>query len=104
MTPRLPVSTVTECCVIDTRKDKNFVMLEFKSKEHKEFLRSLTPTQMAIMKLVAQGKSNAHIAEKMNCTSSNIDNHIHLLIAKSGVPSGMHKRVYLVLRYLGIDE
>ncbi|MCX4854916.1 response regulator transcription factor [Streptomyces canus] len=45
----------------------------------------LTPRESEVMVLLAQGKSNAEIAEKMSVSTATVRSHVHHLLRKLGV-------------------
>jgi DNA-binding NarL/FixJ family response regulator len=63
---------------------------------------TLTSREREVLRLMAEGRSNAAIAERMVITEKSVSNHINALFAKLGLPpSGSdHRRVLAVLAYL----
>jgi DNA-binding NarL/FixJ family response regulator len=68
----------------------------------RDTLAALTPRERDVLRLMAEGRSNAAIAERMVITEKSVSNHINTLFAKLGLPpSGSdHRRVLAVLAYL----
>ncbi|MFE9695164.1 LuxR C-terminal-related transcriptional regulator [Micromonospora sp. NPDC005806] len=68
----------------------------------RDTLTSLTPRERDVLRLMAEGHSNASIAADMVITEKSVSNHINMLFAKLGLPpSGSHhRRVLAVLTYL----
>jgi DNA-binding NarL/FixJ family response regulator len=62
----------------------------------------LTERQLEVLALVAQGRSNAFIAEHLGITEKSVVRHVSHVYAALGVPGGPedHRRVQAVLRYL----
>ncbi|QOV41389.1 response regulator transcription factor [Streptomyces ferrugineus] len=46
---------------------------------------NLTPRESEVIVLLAQGKSNAEIAEKMSVSTATVRTHVHHLLRKLGV-------------------
>lgn len=65
-------------------------------------LAELTPREREVLELMAQGRSNAGIAEALVVTESAVEKHVHRIFGKLGLaPSeGDHRRVLAVLAYL----
>ena len=66
-------------------------------------LRVLSPRELEVLTLVAQGHSNAHVAERLWITRDTVEKHIQSIFYKLGVPEDdrFHRRVIAVLTYLG---
>jgi DNA-binding NarL/FixJ family response regulator len=69
---------------------------------HRSALSVLTPRERDVLRLMAEGRSNAAIAEHLSITEKSVSNHINALFAKLGLPpsGGDHRRVLAVLAYL----
>jgi DNA-binding NarL/FixJ family response regulator len=65
-------------------------------------LSELTPRELEVLGLVAEGHSNAGIAETLVVTSGAVEKHISRIFDKLGLPpsEGDHRRVLAVLAYL----
>jgi DNA-binding NarL/FixJ family response regulator len=65
-------------------------------------LRSLTPRELEVLALMAEGRSNAAIAERFVISDVTVSKHIGNIFAKLGLPvdDSAHRRVLAVLRYL----
>jgi DNA-binding NarL/FixJ family response regulator len=65
-------------------------------------LAELTPREREVLELMAEGRSNAAIAERMVVTERAVEKHVTSIFAKLGLPAGGgdHRRVLAVLRYL----
>ncbi|WP_426507912.1 response regulator transcription factor [Dactylosporangium sp. McL0621] len=62
-----------------------------------------TPRELDVLRLMAQGMSNAAIAEGLGITEKSVSNQINVLFAKLGLPPGARqhdRRVVAVLTYL----
>ncbi|MET9911771.1 response regulator transcription factor [Streptomyces sp. NPDC006476] len=66
-------------------------------------LERLTPREREVLALMAEGRSNAAIAEDLVVTDSAVAKHINNIFAKLDLPpaDGHHRRVLAVLRFLG---
>jgi DNA-binding NarL/FixJ family response regulator len=64
----------------------------------------LTPREHEVLRLMAEGRSNAAIAQKLVITDSAVAKHINSIFAKLDLPpdEGDHRRVLAVLRFLDI--
>ncbi|MBO4257465.1 response regulator [Streptomyces griseorubiginosus] len=66
-------------------------------------LERLTPREREVLALMAEGRSNAAIAEDLVVTDSAVAKHINNIFAKLDLPpaDAHHRRVLAVLRFLG---
>jgi DNA-binding NarL/FixJ family response regulator len=66
-------------------------------------LGSLTPREREVLALMAEGRSNAAIAESLVVGEGAVEKHINSIFGKLGLAPGDrdHRRVLAVLRYLG---
>ena len=67
-------------------------------------LDSLSPREREVLELMAQGDTNAAIAERLGLSDSGVEKHVHNVFSKLGLPqTGQHhRRVLAVLAYLGV--
>jgi DNA-binding NarL/FixJ family response regulator len=65
-------------------------------------LGELTPRELEVLELMAQGRTNVAIAEELVITASAVEKHVKSIFAKLGLPAGEadHRRVLAVLKYL----
>lgn len=65
-------------------------------------LAGLTPRELEVLELIAEGRSNRFIAEELVVTVAAVERHITAIFSKLGVSSNPadHRRVQAVLRYL----
>jgi DNA-binding NarL/FixJ family response regulator len=65
-------------------------------------LASLSPRELDVLTLMAEGRSNAAIAERLVITEGAVEKHISSIFAKLGLPAAPsdHRRVLAVLTYL----
>jgi DNA-binding NarL/FixJ family response regulator len=70
----------------------------------RDTLAALTPREREVLALMAEGRSNGAIADRLVITEKSVSNHINGLLAKLRLsPSGSdHRRVLAVLAYLGL--
>jgi len=69
-------------------------------------LDELTPREREVLELMAQGRSNAGIAEVLVVTESAVEKHVRHIFGKLGLrpADGDHRRVLAVLAYLRSTE
>jgi DNA-binding NarL/FixJ family response regulator len=69
-------------------------------------LASLTPRELDVLALMAEGRSNAAIAAALVVGDGAVEKHISSIFAKLGLPPAEHdhRRVRAVLRYLGAGQ
>jgi DNA-binding NarL/FixJ family response regulator len=69
-------------------------------------LEELTPREREVLELMAQGRSNAGIAEELVLTIGAVEKHIANILMKLRLPPSDtdHRRVLAVLRYLQEDS
>ena len=67
-------------------------------------LASLTAREREVLELMAEGRSNAAIAESLVVTPGAVEKHITNIFAKLGLPAceDDHRRVLAVLAYLRV--
>ena len=66
-------------------------------------LADLTPRELEVLSLMAEGRSNAAIADALSVSLAGVEKHTQRIFAKLGLPpddDGAHRRVAAVLRYL----
>jgi DNA-binding NarL/FixJ family response regulator len=65
-------------------------------------LDALTPREREVLELMAQGRSNQAIAEKLVVTHGAVEKHVRSIFGKLGLPVSAedHRRVLAVLTYL----
>ena len=62
----------------------------------------LSPRQLAVLRLIAQGMGNAEIAATLNISPRTAKNHVSAILTKLGLPNRLHVAIYAVRR--GLDE
>lgn len=69
-------------------------------------LASLTPRESEVLQLMAEGRSNASIAQRLFVSPGSVEKHISSLFGKLGLApeDGENRRVMAVLRYLESEE
>jgi DNA-binding NarL/FixJ family response regulator len=65
-------------------------------------LASLSPRELDVLSLMAEGRSNAAIADRLVVTEGAVEKHISSIFTKLGLPAAPsdHRRVLAVLTYL----
>ncbi|MFE7857358.1 LuxR C-terminal-related transcriptional regulator [Streptomyces sp. NPDC057403] len=79
------------------------VVAQLLLRRHSDPLERLTPREREVLALMAEGRSNAGIAEALVVSDSAVAKHINNIFAKLGLPAADadHRRVLAVLRFLG---
>ena len=69
-----------------------------------DVLDELTPREHEVLALMAEGHTNAAIAERLVITGGAVEKHVHNVVMKLGLPhtDQQHRRVLAVLTYLGV--
>jgi DNA-binding NarL/FixJ family response regulator len=69
-------------------------------------LERLTPRELEVLSLMAEGRSNAGIAESLVLTIGAVEKHVQSILSKLDLPqsTGDHRRVLAVLAYLQQGE
>jgi DNA-binding NarL/FixJ family response regulator len=65
-------------------------------------LDELTPRERSVLELVAEGRSNIAIADRLELTEKTVEGHVRIILSKLGLEpdAGDHRRVLAVLTYL----
>lgn len=85
-----------------TALDPEVVAQLFSRRRHDEPLERLTPREREVLSMVAEGRSNAGIAEALVLTIGAVEKHVQSILSKLDLPqsSSDHRRVLAVLAYL----
>jgi DNA-binding NarL/FixJ family response regulator len=69
-----------------------------------DVLDELTPREREVLALMAEGHTNASIAERLVVTGGAVEKHVRNVFMKLGLPQTdqQHRRVLAVLTYLGV--
>ncbi len=69
-------------------------------------LGALTPREREVLSLMAEGKSNAGIADRLVLTTGAVEKHIQSILAKLDLPQSAtdHRRVLAVLAFLQAEQ
>ena len=65
-------------------------------------LSDLTPREHEVLRLMAEGRSNAGVARRLVVTDATVEKHVHSILAKLSLPEtgDDHRRVLAVLTFL----
>jgi len=85
-----------------TALDPEVVAQLFSRRRHDEPLARLTPREREVLAMMAEGRSNAGIAEALVLTVGAVEKHVQSILSKLDLPqsSSDHRRVLAVLAYL----
>jgi DNA-binding NarL/FixJ family response regulator len=89
-----------------TALDPDVVAQLFSRRRHDEPLERLTAREREVLGLMAEGRSNAGIAESLVLSVGAVEKHIQSIMSKLDLPPSAsdHRRVLAVLTYLQLDE
>ncbi len=89
-----------------TALDPEVVAQLFSRRRHDEPLERLTPREREVLSMMAEGRSNAGIAEALVLSIGAVEKHVQSILAKLELPqsSSDHRRVLAVLAYLQSGE
>jgi DNA-binding NarL/FixJ family response regulator len=82
------------------------VVAQLFSRRRSEPLDRLTPREREVLALMAEGRSNAAIAERLVLTVGAVEKHVASILSKLRLPPSEsdHRRVLAVLTYLGAAD
>jgi DNA-binding NarL/FixJ family response regulator len=85
-----------------TALDPEVVAQLFSRRRDGGLLERLTPRELEVLSLMAEGRSNAGIAESLVLTVGAVEKHVQSILSKLDLPqsTGDHRRVLAVLAYL----
>jgi DNA-binding NarL/FixJ family response regulator len=74
----------------------------FSRRSHADPLADLTPRELEVLALVAEGRSNAGIARQLFVSDGAVEKHVRRILSKLQLPAGHedHRRVLAVLTFL----
>jgi DNA-binding NarL/FixJ family response regulator len=86
-------------CVIDPALVKELVS----ARRSQDRLSDLTPRELEVLRLMAEGRSNAGIAGILVVTEATVEKHVHSILAKLRLLETRddHRRVLAVIAFLG---
>jgi DNA-binding NarL/FixJ family response regulator len=85
-----------------TALDPQVVSALLADPEEGDPLRSLSPRERSVLELVAEGRSNKAIAERLVMTQGAVQKHVSTIFNKLGLPAGESddRRILAVLAYV----
>ena len=85
-----------------TALDPEVVAQLFSRRRHDEPLERLTPREREVLSMMAEGRSNAGIAEALVLSVGAVEKHVQSILGKLELPQSStdHRRVLAVLAYL----
>jgi serine/threonine-protein kinase PknK len=86
--------------------DPEVVREVFAARRRDDPLDALTPRELEVLRLMAEGRSNAGIAHSLWITDGTVEKHVQSILGKLDLADGEddHRRVLAVLRYLQARE
>jgi DNA-binding NarL/FixJ family response regulator len=89
-----------------TALDPDVVAALFARRRRDDPLERLTPREREVLELMAEGRSNAGIAEALVLTVGAVEKHVQSILSKLDLPhtASDHRRVLAVLAYLQEDD
>jgi DNA-binding NarL/FixJ family response regulator len=87
-----------------TAIDSEVVSQLLSRRRRTDVLEELTPREREVLALMAEGLTNASIAERLVVTGGAVEKHVRNVFMKLGLPQTeqQHRRVLAVLTYLGV--
>jgi DNA-binding NarL/FixJ family response regulator len=82
--------------------DPTLVQELINERRHEDPLGVLTPRELEVLALMAEGRSNAGIGKLLFVTEGTVEKHVKSILGKLRIPAGAddHRRVLVVVRYL----
>lgn len=98
-------ASVRRVCRGGTVLDPQITAMLVARASHDGPLARLTPRQVEVLDLVAQGRSNAAIAERLSISEKAVVKHVSHVYDQLGLPPSPedHRRVLAVLRHLSVQ-
>ena len=85
-------------CIVDPTLVQELVQ----ARRRRDPLDALSPREVEVLRLMAEGSSNAGIAERIFVSEGTVEKHVRSILFKLDLPESVsdHRRVLAVLRYL----
>jgi DNA-binding NarL/FixJ family response regulator len=98
------MSAVRRVAAGGTAIDPEVVAQLLSRRRRTDVLDELTPREREVLALMAEGHTNAAIAERLVVTGGAVEKHVRNVFMKLGLPptEQQHRRVLAVLTYLGV--
>jgi DNA-binding NarL/FixJ family response regulator len=89
---------IAGACIVDPTLVQELVQ----ARRRRDPLDTLSPRELEVLSLMAEGSSNAGIAERIFVSEGTVEKHVRSILLKLELPESVsdHRRVLAVLRYL----
>lgn len=102
--PQILIDAVERVMARESALDPDVISALLGRKRPQDPLAALTPKELQVLTLMAEGHSNTGISKELFVSVAAVERHVTGIFLKLGLSqgaSGQHRRVLAVLRYLG---